>query len=1092
MAPLAQDIPVFAAVASPLYWPANPSQLGLEESIRQRAVFPAVVVAALAGASWMAVRPWNETGLLSIAEARSRLAESARELRPTEGRLSLDLGYSVFEPSRRTALPDDRQPLRNAMRKAWAASNRSSAEALGLQGVLYLMSGDVDSAVRRLERATDLRPKDAVLQSDLAAAYLAQARQEQNARDLVLAYQAADRAVSADPALIEARFNRALALDTLLLTGRALIAWQEVLDREPASSGWAQEAAARLASLRQPPGGSWSEVEPRLGEAARAGDRKTVETLVDRFPQEARLYVEDELLSLWGEAVQKGDEADAERALAAARDIAEVLAARGEWMPADAVAAIDAAEGNGRDALTEGHAEYRHARRLYSDRSGDAGALFAKAQRAFEQGASPMAAWASLYQAIGIFESFDFAAARAELVRLLEKEKTRNTRYPGLVGRAHWMLGLILLAHGDPAASIQAYRTALGLFEKIGAHEGAVGVYIGLIESSHHLGDQRMTWRHLYEGLALAREVDSPRRRHGLLTEGAEACLDWGPRDAALLFRDEVVRVARTEEPAGLSHALLQRNDTLRLLGDLEGARLGLAEARRQLTQISNGDLRRRVEADLLMAEGELALAFGDPKGAVEKLTRAFTFHGGRGNQSLSGYLSLARARAALAEGDLAQAEADLRRGIEESERQREGVPDEELKISFFERSRALFDELVEIQTADRRRIEEAFDTVEQGRARALLDHLQGSQGSQKTSTAREVLAELLKDIAIVEYAVLPDRLLAWVLQDGRIELVQEEISEADLEKQVVRLRSALRLDLPEEKIRAAAAPLHDRLIRPLQPFLRPGETLVIVPDRVLNEIPFAILFDRLSGRYLVQDRATVLAPSASLFVWAQKRGRSLGASPGESVLAVGNPAFRQEDHFGLRPLPEAEREAAAVGSLFPHSRVLTGPAATRKSFLVAVAEHDVVHFAGHAQINRKYPHLSHLVLAPENDRDAGLLYAHEIQKLLLPRTRLAVLAACDGAGGTVGGEGLIGLARAWFAAGVPTVAATYWSVEDQPAARFFLSFHQNLRQGGDAAAALRQAQLALLGDSDPEMRAPRAWGGFVLFGSPGNYSPRL
>jgi CHAT domain-containing protein len=200
----------------------------------------------------------------------------------------------------------------------------------------------------------------------------------------------------------------------------------------------------------------------------------------------------------------------------------------------------------------------------------------------------------------------------------------------------------------------------------------------------------------------------------------------------------------------------------------------------------------------------------------------------------------------------------------------------------------------------------------------------------------------------------------------------------------------------------------------------------------------------------------------------------------------VGNPAFRREDHIGLRPLPEAEREAVAVGALFPRSRVLTGPAATRTSFLAAAGEHDMVHFAGHAQINRKYPHLSHLVLAPENDRDAGLLYAHEIQEMRLSRTRLVVLAACDSAGGTVSGEGLIGLARAWFAAGVPTVAATYWSVEDQPSGRFFLSFHQNLRQGGDAAAALRQAQLALLGDSDPEMRSPRAWGGFVLFGSPG------
>lgn len=1080
---------------NPLYWDVHvPEGLDPREVfIRRRIVLGLFVAAAIGSVVGMLPLLVPERRIVTV---RKHLAEAALGARPVDGRLSLDLGYGVFDPRRPPPIAQAGKPLREVVRAAWREAEGRTAEALGLRGLLYLLDGDVNRAVSVLEEAVRRAPENARLWSDLAAAHHARGQRRRNARDLVLALHAAERALTADGSLQAARFNHALALDSLLLSGRAMEAWRKVADAEVASSGWTGEAERRLEALEEPAGNaSWKIEKARFDEAARAGDRTAVAVLVSRFPQEVRLYVEDEILGAWGESLQTGDAAEAEATLAAARLVAETLAARGEWMPMDAIAAIEGAEEQSRGALAKGHAEYGKARKLYGERRAEAGSLFEQARKAFQQGGSPMAAWASLYIAIGTFERFDFAAARTELARLLDAEQAG--RHPGLAGRTSWMLGLVLLAQGDPAASLKAYRGALKLFEKTGAREDALGVSVGLIETSHHLGDQAGTWNHLFTGLRLARQVDSPRRRHALLAEGAEACLEWGPAEAALAFRNEVVRVAGSEEPTALSHAILQRSDTLRLAGDLDGARHGLAEARRQLGRISNPDLRRRVDADLLGAEGELALTGGDPQTAIAKLSQALAFHGGRGNRSLLMYLSLARARAALAEGVARQAEADLRRGIEESERQSQGVADEALQISLFDRSRVLFDEMVRLQAGQPGGGETAFDFAERGRARALLDRVypagnprEAEEGGRiPSATARQVLAELPTGIALVEYTSLPDRLLVWVLRQGRIDLVQSEVSVEDLDRRVERLRSALRPTVPEREVRAAAAPLYDLLIRPLAPYLRPEDTLVLVPDRMLHDIPFSLLIDRSRGRYLVQDRATVLAPSASLFLWALQRDRALEPARNGSILAVGNPALRERERRLLRPLPWAEAEAAEVATLYSGSQVLIGPEATKSRFLAAIGEHEVVHFAGHAVENLRHPHLAHLLLAPDGALEGGFLYAHELERLHFRRTRLAVLAACSSAGRPVSGEGLFGLARAFLTGGVPTVAATYRPVEDRPASRFFRAFHRELRRGGNAATALRQAQLSLLADPDPEIHAPSVWAAFAVFGHPGCFA---
>ena len=201
------------------------------------------------------------------------------------------------------------------------------------------------------------------------------------------------------------------------------------------------------------------------------------------------------------------------------------------------------------------------------------------------------------------------------------------------------------------------------------------------------------------------------------------------------------------------------------------------------------------------------------------------------------------------------------------------------------------------------------------------------------------------------------------------------------------------------------------------------------------------------------------------------------------TVLAVGNPAFRK-DLAPLLDLPQAEREAGEIKNLFPGSEVLIREEATRSRFLDAAGDHEIIHFGGHAIVNQEFPLLSYLVLSPENPQDSGLLYAHELYSGHLEHSQLAVLAACETASGPISGEGVMSLARAFLAAGVPNVVASLWDIEDQTAARFLRAFYARLAQVSDPVVALRDAQLSLLTSSDQELRNPAAWAAFELFGA--------
>ena len=178
-------------------------------------------------------RPELQELIAAVANEPTRLAE---------GRLSGGFKYAPPPaPTRGAGDGNVATPVRIAAAKLEEEARvRSTPRARAALGVSDLAVGDVDGAVRSLESAVALEPSDAQYQNDLAVAYITRARRRGAASDWVNALAAAERAVAANPALVEAWFNRALAIEGVRSADEAKQAWKDYFDRD-SSSDWARE-----------------------------------------------------------------------------------------------------------------------------------------------------------------------------------------------------------------------------------------------------------------------------------------------------------------------------------------------------------------------------------------------------------------------------------------------------------------------------------------------------------------------------------------------------------------------------------------------------------------------------------------------------------------------------------------------------------------------------------------------------------------------------------------------------------------------------------------------------------------------------------
>ncbi len=314
----------------------------------------------------------------------------------------------------------------------------------------------------------------------------------------------------------------------------------------------------------------------------------------------------------------------------------------------------------------------------------------------------------------------------------------------------------------------------------------------------------------------------------------------------------------------------------------------------------------------------------------------------------------------------------------------------------------------------------------------------------------------------------------------------------------------------------------------PVESIIGDRRKILIAPDGPICFIPFAALPGKATGSYLIEDATFGYVPSTRQWLDLMDRNEQPNIDGLLAVGDVeygGNPvAHGSRITLGLRAfnpidaawenLPATRAEAEQIcdlltasddtitgnGTKKPRTRLMSGDEPTIESLQAALSQRwRYFHFAGHglfadlhtdwgnkeisafhagdAEImisdeaivfGRAPQLLSGLVLTlPENASHPSdaILTAEDVASLDLRGTEMVVLSACETAlGNTIGGEGVLGLQRAFLNAGARSTVTSLWKVNDAATSILMERFYTHMWKGRlPKWEALRQAQLDLL-----------------------------
>jgi len=377
-----------------------------------------------------------------------------------------------------------------------------------------------------------------------------------------------------------------------------------------------------------------------------------------------------------------------------------------------------------------------------------------------------------------------------------------------------------------------------------------------------------------------------------------------------------------------------------------------------------------------------------------------------------------------------------------------------------------------------------------------------------------EIQSDLLdRQTGLIEYVVGSEKSYAWLVLKDKLYYATLP-GERELRTLVADYRNALNersapnISQSKARLEAIGLQLSRILIGPFQEHLADTRKLVIIPDRSLSLLPFEALTSGSPPRpneYLIEKFAVVYGPSASALSAVE---HSPAAAVTQSFVAFGDPIYDAADleaektaaskppnpttaterGLDLRRLPYTRTEVNNIGALFAPAqrKIFVGLEANELNVkTVALSTYRYVHFASHGLVDEDVPSRSGVFLSTVgNDKEDGILQVTEIMRLKL-NADLVTLSACrTGLGRTIGGEGVLGLTRAFLYAGSHSVVASLWNVNDTATAELMKSFYANLKKGEPKDEALRQAKLTLLKGKHATWRHPYYWAPFVLVGA--------
>ncbi|MEO1260696.1 MAG: CHAT domain-containing tetratricopeptide repeat protein [Bacteroidota bacterium] len=363
-------------------------------------------------------------------------------------------------------------------------------------------------------------------------------------------------------------------------------------------------------------------------------------------------------------------------------------------------------------------------------------------------------------------------------------------------------------------------------------------------------------------------------------------------------------------------------------------------------------------------------------------------------------------------------------------------------------------------------------------------------------TTIKSLQKKLAPNQTLLEYFVGKNDMYIFVVSPKGTKVIKTKI-DFPLERWITELRESI-TDYPtannkSEKLynqgfgiyQKTAHQLFQKLIAPIGEL---SESLIIVPDDVLWNIPFEVLLKHENGDkykslpFLLLDHNIAYGFSATL--WQEIKQLK---SSNKKLLAIA-PSFKQSDFENTRDKVFKELKFNKTEVIEIVDKIggtsMTDTFATKNAFIKIGKQYALLHLATHVYLDENNSENSYLAFSP-SDSAGWKLYVRDLYNQYFP-SEMVVLSACkSGVGKIQKGEGLISLSRGFAYAGAKSLVTSLWQVNDRATSNIMTSFYEGLKLNKNKDTALRQAKIEYLkNQKEDHLASPFYWAAFVALGN--------
>jgi len=381
------------------------------------------------------------------------------------------------------------------------------------------------------------------------------------------------------------------------------------------------------------------------------------------------------------------------------------------------------------------------------------------------------------------------------------------------------------------------------------------------------------------------------------------------------------------------------------------------------------------------------------------------------------------------------------------------------------------------------------------------------------------LMTSLDRDSLILKFVVLGDHIYVIVIDKTSIGYKKISVSAEKIFKEINSLMRPVsdfskgKVDLLHVKYNIfLSKKIYRDLISDVLEFHKDKKILYIIPDAMLFLLPFEALVteireDKTSNNIYFSEynRASFLIERYSISYFFSlfqfKKRRSIRTKKFK-ISVFGDPEINNDLLSGsdllnrlnyLGNIPSVAEEISEIKKIFGNisGKYYTKENFTLKNFIRDANKSKILHIATHYIANKKFPGYSSIICSPGKE-NVPLIYTSDIAKLKL-NSDLVVLSACESAEGNLRGEQSIkGLAASLYKAGVTSLIASFWPV-DQFNSKIIPLLYKKIGEGNinpeNLTKILRDVKIDFMkkiininGRINISLRHPLIWANFVLY----------